>query len=105
MSRVTKEELRDLMGLTEIEVGDAQLERIIADAENLVDAYTGRSWSTSDGEYAKIQTTTRLLAASLVYDCLPSTSEAHDKAQRYHEKAVMMLKAMRVFDSGPLKRV
>jgi len=105
MSRVTKEELRDLTGLTETEVGNSQLERIIAEAENFVDAYTGRSWSASDGEYSKVQTVTRLLAASLIYDSLPSTPETQDKAQRYHEKAMMMLKAMRVLDSGPLKRV
>jgi len=104
MSRVTKEELRNLTGLTEVEVGDSQLDRVIDEAETMIDAYTGKSWSTSDGEYAKVQTATRLLAVSLVYESLPSTAETEGKAQRYHEKAMLMLKAMRVFDAGPLKR-
>jgi len=105
MGRVTKDELRDLTGMTEIEVGDSQLERIIADVENLVDAYTGKPWSASDQDYAKIQTVMRLLAASLIYESLPLTPETEGKAQRYHEKALLMLKAMRVLDSGPLKRL
>jgi len=105
MSRITKEELRNLTGLTDIEVGDSQLERIIADAETLVDTCTGRLWSASDEDYAKVQTITRLLAASLIYESLPLSPETENKAQRYHEKAMLMLKAMRVLDSGPLRRV
>jgi len=104
MGRVTKEELRNLTGLTDVEVGDSQLERIIADAETLIDAYTGRSWSASNGDYTKVQTATRLLAASLVYESLLLAPESQEKAQRYHEKAMTMLKSMRVLESGPLKR-
>jgi len=105
MAYITKEEVRDLTGLTDIEIEDSRLDRIISDAENLVNAYTGRSWSTSDGSYSKIQTVTRFLVASLVYEGLPETAETERKAERYHEKAMAMLKSMRVLDSGPLKRV
>jgi len=52
MKYITKDEVRNLTGLTEVEVNDSQLERIIDDAENFVDAYTDKSWSTSDGNYA-----------------------------------------------------
>jgi len=105
MTYCTKEEIRDLTGLTDVEIEDSRLDRIISDAENLVDAYTGKSWSTSDSQYSKIQTVTRFLAASLVYEGLPETAETERKAERYHEKAMSMLKSMRILDSGPLKRV
>lgn len=52
MKYITKDEVRNLTGLTEVEVNDSQLERIMDDAENLEDTYTDRSWSTSDGNYA-----------------------------------------------------
>jgi len=103
LAYITREELRDLTGITETEVGESELDQIIADAENLVDAYTGQSWSTSDSNYSKIQTVTRFLAASLIYDSLPVTRETELKSQRYHEKAMAMLEAMRVFGAGPLK--
>jgi len=103
LTHITKEQLRDLTGITETEVGDSELDQMIADAENLVDAYTGRSWSTSDSSHSKIQTVTRFLAASLIYDSLPATRETELKSQRYHEKAMAMLEAMRLLGSGPLK--
>ena len=103
MAYTTKEELRELTGITETEVGDSELDQIIVDAQNLVEAYTGKSWSTSDGNYSKIQTVTRFLAASLTYDSLPATRETELKSQRYHEKAMAMLEAMRLLGSGPLK--
>ncbi|MFQ6094706.1 MAG: hypothetical protein ACE5NN_01045 [Candidatus Bathyarchaeia archaeon] len=104
MARITREDLRNLTGLTDVEIEDSRLDQIIADSESLVDGYTGKSWSASDSNYSKIQTATRFLAASLIYDSLPSTPEINEKAQRYHEKAMAMLRAMRVLDSGPLKR-
>ena len=103
MAYTTKEGLRELTGITETEVGDPELDQMIADAQNLVDAYTGKSWSTSDGNFSKIQTVTRFLAASLIYDSLPATRETELKSQRYHEKAMAMLEAMRLLGSGPLK--
>lgn len=103
LTYITREELRSLTGLTDLEVEDSRLDQIIGDAENLVDGYTGRSWSTSDPKYSKIQTVTRFLAASLVYESLPQTPETNEKAQRYHERAMAALKVMRVLDSGPLK--
>jgi len=105
MAYITKEELRNLTGFTDTEINDSQLDQIITDAENLVNAYTGKSWSSSDSNYSKIQTATRFLAASLVYESLPSTPETEQKAERYNEKAMTMLKSMRVMDSGPLKSV
>jgi len=102
---VLREEVRALTGVTEVEVGDFQLDRIIAEAESLIGAYTGRSWSPSDEGYSRIQTAARFLAASLVYESLPSTPEVDGKAQRYHERAMLVLRAMRVLDSGPLRRV
>jgi len=101
---VTREEIRNLTGLTDLEIDDQSLDQIITDAENLIDAYTGKTWTTTDAEYPKIKTVTRLLAASLIYEGLPSTPEAQGKAQRYHELATLMLKSMRIFSSGPLKR-
>jgi len=103
LAYITKEQIRDLTGITETEVGDSELDQIIADAQNLVDAYTGHSWSTSDSNYSKIQTVTRFLAASIIYDSLPATGETELKSQRYHEKAMGMLEAMRLLGSGPLK--
>jgi hypothetical protein len=100
---ITKEEVRDLTGTTEIEVGDSELDQIITDAENLVEAYTGKSWAASESEYSKIQTATRFVAASLIYESLPVTPETNSKSQRYHEKAMAMLKVMRLFGSGPLR--
>ncbi len=87
MKYITKDEVRNLTGLTEVEVNDSQLERIIDDAENFVDAYTDKSCSISDSKYSKIQIATRFLAASLIYEGLPKTPENEGKAQRYHEKA------------------
>ena len=100
MTYCTKEEMRKLTGLTDVEVSDDQLDQIIEDAVNLVDAYTGQSWSPSDGNYSKIQTITRFIAISLVYESLPQTPEVNEKAQRYHEKAMRMLDALRGFDTG-----
>lgn len=104
MTYVTKQELRNLTGLTDIEIEDSRLYQIITDTENLVNAYTGKSWSASDNDYSKIQTATRFLAASLIYEGLPSTPETEEKAHRYDDKAMLMLKTMRVLDAGPLKR-
>jgi len=84
MKYITKDEIRNLTGLTEVEVNDSQLERIIDDAENLVDTYTDKSWSSSDSKYSKIQTATRFLAASLVYESLPKTPENEGKAQLHY---------------------
>lgn len=100
MMYCTKEEMRKLTGLTDGEVSDDQLDQIIEDAVNLVDAYTGQSWSPSDGNYSKIQTITRFIAISLAYESLPHTPEVNEKAQRYHEKAMRMLDALRGFDTG-----
>lgn len=104
MTYITKEELRNLTGLTNLEVDDERLDQVITDASNLVEAYTGKSWTPSESKYSKIQTITGFLAASLVYESLPSTPEINKKAQRYHEKAMAMSKAMRVMGAGPLKR-
>jgi len=104
MGYVTREEIRNLIGVTDLEIEDQRLDQTITDAENLVNAYTGKPWTTTDGEYSKIQTVTRLLAASLIYEGLPSIQETQGKAQRYHELAILMLESMRVGGSGPLKR-
>lgn len=97
---ITKEELRNLTGLSDLEIDDDRLDQIILDAENLVEACTGQSWSTSDSEYSRIQTVTRLLAASLIYEGLPSTPETEKKAERYHEKALRMFDVMRGLETG-----
>ena len=86
-----------------MEIEDSELNQIIKDAETLVNAYTEKTWSSSDSDYSKIKTVTRFLAASLIYDSLPVTRETELKSQRYHEKAMAMLEAMRLLASGPLK--
>ncbi|MCW4020844.1 MAG: hypothetical protein NWF14_06430 [Candidatus Bathyarchaeota archaeon] len=98
MGYVTKEELRNLTGLTEVEISDDQLNQIMVDAANFVDAYTGQSWSQSEADYSKVQTAVRFEAISLVYDTLPLTRENNEKAQRFHEKALRLLDGLVVLD-------
>ena len=98
MAYVTKEELRNLTGLTEIEVSDDRLDQIIVDAVNFVEGYTGQSWSPSDADYSKIQTATRFIAIGLAYDTLPQTREINEKAQRFHEKGLRLLDGLVVLD-------
>ena len=100
MTYCTKEEIRNLTGLTEVEVSDDQLDQIIEEAKNLLDTYTGQPWYPSDTNYSKIQTVTRFIAISLAYESLPQTPEVNEKAQRYHEKALRMLDALRGFETG-----
>ena len=104
MTYCTKEEIRNLTGLTEVEVSDDQLDQIIVDAVNFIDGYTGQPWSPSDADYSKIQTATRFIAISLVYDILPQTREINEKAQRFHEKALRLLDGLVVLD-GTMRAV
>jgi len=98
MTYCTKEDIRNLTGLTEVEVSDDQLDQIIVDAVNFLDGYTGQSWSPSDADYSKVQTATRFIAISLVYDTLPQTREINEKAQRFHEKGLRLLDGLVVLD-------
>ena len=100
---VTKEEVRNLTGLTDRELEDERLDQIIQEAERMVEIYTGKAWTETDSEYSQIQTVTRMLAASLAYEAIPLTEEVHGKAARYHELAVLLLRSMRVASSAPLK--
>jgi len=98
MTYCTKEDIRNLTGLTEVEVSDDQLDQIIVDAVDFLDGYTGQSWSPSDADYSKVQTATRFIAISLVYDTLPQTREINEKAQRFHEKGLRLLDGLVVLD-------
>jgi len=104
MAYVTREELRNLTGLTEVEISDNQLNQIIVDAVNFVDTHTGQSWSPSDADYSKVQTATRFVAIGLAYDILPQTREINEKAQRFHEKALRLLDGLVVLD-GTMRAV
>ncbi len=42
-----KDELRDLMSMTETEAGDSQLDATIPDAQRPIDVHTGKPWSIS----------------------------------------------------------
>ena len=95
---ITKEELRNLTGLSDLEVDDDRLDQIIVDAVNFVEGYTAQLWSPSDADYSKVQTAVRFEAISLVYDTLPLTPENNEKAQRFHEKALRLLDGLVVLD-------
>ena len=58
----TKEEVRDLTGLTDLELDDSQLEEIILNAERQVNLETSKlgGWGPSDPEYSLIQTAAKI---------------------------------------------
>jgi len=85
----TIEEVRNLTGLTDLELDDSQLEEIILNTERYVNAETGKpeGWNPSDSEYPFIQTAAKFYAAALCFDALPETPETADKGDRYRSQA------------------
>lgn len=96
MTYCTIEEVRDLTGLTDLELSDSQLEGIILDAERYVNLETGKTegWSLSDPEYQFIQTATKFYAAALCFDTIPETAETSGKSERYRNQAKEILRLL-----------
>jgi len=92
------EEIRDLTGLTDIELDDNQLEEIILNAERLVNSETGKpeGWNPSDTKYPFIQSAAKFYAASLCFQALPETPETEGKNERYRSQAREILKRLQV---------
>ena len=91
------EEVRDLTGLTDLELNDNQLEEIILNAEHLVNSETGKpeGWEPANPQYPLIQTAAKFCAAALCYDALPETDETRGKGERYRSQAEEILKHLR----------
>jgi len=94
----TTAEIRDLTGLTDLELSDNQLEEIILNAERCVNSETGKpeGWSLSDPEYPFVQTAAKFHAAALCFDALPETPETSGKAERYRNQAKEILNRLQI---------
>ena len=95
----TNEDVRDLTGLTDLELDDSQLEEIILNAERQVNSETSKleGWDLSDPKYSLIQTATKFYAAALCYETLPDDKVQNfgEKAERFRNEATKILRSLR----------
>ena len=95
----TKEEVRNLTGLTDLELDDSQLEEIILNAERQVNFETAKleGWDTSDPKYPLIQTAAKFYAAALCYETFPDDKAENfgEKAERFRNEATKILRSFR----------
>lgn len=93
MAYCTIEEVRNLTSLTDLELENTQIQQIISDAENYINAITGKpqGWLPTDSKYPFIQIAARLYAAALCFDALPEMPETADKSDRYRSQAKAIL--------------
>ena len=95
----TKEEVRNLTGLTYLELDDSQLEEIILNAERQVNFETAKleGWNPPDPKYSLIQTATKLYAVALCYETFPDDKiqSFGKKAERFANKAAKILRSFR----------
>lgn len=57
--------IRNVSGLTTAEKVDADITPLITIADNIIDEYTNKTWSESDGDYQQIKLVSALLVSWL----------------------------------------
>jgi len=89
-------EIRNLTGLTDLELGDDQIRELISVVEHYINAVTGKSegWHPTDSRYHFIEVAAKFHAAALCFDSLPETAETAGKGEKYRSQAKEILKKL-----------